>query len=258
MTESFVTLELTEQTAIVRLNHPDRHNALVPELLQDLLDKLNDERSRQARSVVLAAQGRSFSTGGDLLGFWRHRENIADYAQQLVGLLNQVVLCIYTHPAAVVCAVQGQVTGGSLGLLLAADRVIMKREVSITPWYSEVGFSPDGGWTALLPGLIGREQSRSWLSSNASVTAEKCLDMGIAHELVSNDVVEAALAWSRQITEMSAVSIRKARSLRGRNTAEITQQLEAERTAFVRQVQTPEAIAGIARFIGKKLLEESK
>jgi enoyl-CoA hydratase/carnithine racemase len=134
----------------------------------------------------------------------------------------------------------------------------MNREVSITPWYTEVGFSPDGGWTALLPGLIGGEQSRNWLSSNASVTAEKCLELGIAHELVSSDVVEAALGWSRQIAEMSVASIRKARSLRGRNTTQISQQLEAERTAFIRQVQTPEAIAGIARFIGKKFLEESK
>lgn len=258
MTESLVTLDLAGEAAIIRLNRPARHNALVPELLQGLLDKLNDERSREARSVILAAQGRSFSTGGDLLGFWRHRENIADYAQQLVGLLNQVVLSIYTHPVPVVCAVQGQVTGGSMGLLLASDRVIMKREVCITPWYSEVGFSPDGGWTALLPGLIGREQSINWLSSNASVTAEKCLAMGIAHELVMNDVVEAALAWSRQFAEMSAASIQDARSLTGRNAAQLSQQLEAERTAFVRQVQSPEAIAGIARFIGKELLEESE
>lgn len=253
MTESLVTLEITGHAAIIRLNRPARHNSLVPELLQELLDKLNDEQSRESRSLVLAAQGRSFSTGGDLLGFWRHRENIADYAQQLVGLLNQVMLAIYTHPLPVVCAVQGQVTGGSLGLLLAADRVIMQRGVSVTPWYSEVGFSPDGGWTALLPDLIGREQSMQWLSSNASVTAEKCAQMGIAHELVENDVGRAALAWSCQTAGQSAASIQDARSRAGRNPEQLSQRLEAERAAFVRQVQTPEAIAGIARFIGKKL-----
>lgn len=253
VTESLVTLEDAEEAVILRLCRPARHNALVPELLKELLDKLSDERSRQARSVILAAQGRSFSTGGDLLGFWEHRENIADYAQHLVGLLNQVVLSIYTHPVPVVCAVQGQVTGGSLGLLLAADRVMMKPGVTITPWYREIGFSPDGGWTALLPDLVGQEQSMNWLASNASVTAETCLDMGIAHELVSNEVVEAALEWSRQLTEMSADGVKKARSSFGRNAADITHKLEAERTAFVRQVQTPEAIAGIARFIGKKI-----
>ena len=254
MTEPLVTLDVTESAAVIRLNRPSRHNALVPELLTDLLDALGDARSRNARTVILAAEGRSFSTGGDLLGFWQHRDNIADYAQQLVGLLNQAVLSIYTHPAPVVCAVEGQVTGGSLGLLLAADRVIMMRGVSITPWYSEVGFSPDGGWTALLPDVIGRQQSLNWLCSNASVTAEECLDMGIAHELVSTDAFAAALAWAKQIAGMNKASIESTRSLLGRNTDDIRQGLEAERAAFVRQIQTLEAIDGIAKFLGKKKL----
>ena len=122
----------------------------------------------------------------------------------------------------------------------------MTRCVSITPWYSEVGFSPDGGWTTLLPHVIGRQQSLNWLGSNTPATAEECLDMGIAHELVSTDAFAAALAWSKQI-EIT-------RSLLGKNTEEISQGLEAERAAFVRQVQTPEAIEGIARFLGKNTL----
>ena len=253
MTEPLVTLDVTENAAVIRLNRPSRHNALVPELLVDLLDALGDERSRNARTVILAAEGRSFSTGGDLLGFWQHRDNIADYAQTLVGLLNQAVIALCTHPSPVVCAVQGQVTGGSLGLLLAADRVIMMRGVSITPCYSEVGFSPDGGWTALLPDVIGRQQTLNWLCSNASVTAEECLDMGIAHELVSTDAFAAALAWATQIAGMNKASVESTRSLLGRKTEDISQGLEAERVAFVRRVQTLEAIDGIAKFLGKKI-----
>jgi 2-(1,2-epoxy-1,2-dihydrophenyl)acetyl-CoA isomerase len=254
MTEPLVTLDVTGNAAVIRLNRPSRHNALVPELLADLLDALGDQRSRSASTVILAAEGRSFSTGGDLLGFWQHRDHIADYAHKLVGLLNKAVLSIYTHPSPVVCAVQGQVTGGSLGFLLAADRVIMKRGVSVTPWYSEVGFSPDGGWTALLPDVIGRQQSMNWLCSNASVTAEECLDRGIAHELVSTDAFAAALAWATQIAGMNKASIKSTRSLLGRNKDDIRQRLEAERTVFVQQVQTREAIDGIARFLGKKIL----
>jgi 2-(1,2-epoxy-1,2-dihydrophenyl)acetyl-CoA isomerase len=252
MTEPLVTLEVTKNAAVIRLNRPARHNALVPALLEDLLDALRDERSRNARTVILAAEGRSFSTGGDLLEFWQHRDNIADYAQKLVGLLNQAVIALWMHPSPVVCAVQGQVTGGSLGLLLAADRVIMMRGVTITPWYSEVGFSPDGGWTALLPGVIGRQRSFDWLCSNASVTAEECLDMGIAHELVAKDAFAAALAWAERIAGMNQESIESTRSLLGRKTDELRQRLEAERAAFVRQVQTPGALEGIARFLGKK------
>lgn len=251
VTEPLVTLEVTETAAIIRLNRPARHNALVPGLLQELLDALNDERCRNTTAVILAAEGQSFSTGGDLLGFWQHRDDIADYSQRLVGLLNQVVLALYTHPVPVACAVQGQVTGGSLGLLLAADRVIMHRQVTITPWYAAVGFSPDGGWTAMLPDVIGREQSGNWLLSNATFAADQCLAIGLAHELVTTDVMSAALAWSDNIAGMSAASIGSTRSLLRGDAAEIRRRLDAERAAFVQQVQTPEAIAGIARFLGK-------
>jgi len=243
MTEQLVTLEIAGPSLVIRLNRPARHNALVPELLVALLDAINDERSQQARAVILAAEGRSFSTGGDLLGFWEHRDCIAEYAQHLVGLLNQVIIAIYTHRSPIGCAVQGQLTGGSLGLLLAADHVIMQHDVQITPWYSEIGFSPDGGWNALLPHLIGRQRSLHWLSSNETVSAETCLEMGIAHELVAEDALAAAQAWSESVTTT--------RALTGADAAQLSQDLEAERVAFVTQVQTPEAIDGIAKFLGR-------
>lgn len=242
-TEQLVTLEVTGSTTVIRLNRPARHNALVPELLVELLDALNDERSQRARTVILAAEGRSFSTGGDLLGFWQHRDNIAEYAQHLVGLLNQVIISIATHRSPVACAVQGQVTGGSLGLLLAADHVIMQNEVQITPWYEEVGFSPDGGWTAMLPQVIGRQRSLDWLSRNESLAAETCLEMGVAHELVATDPLTNAHAWSERVASKDS-------PLRT-DTAALSEGLEAERMAFVKQIQTPEAIDGIARFLGK-------
>ncbi|MGI9260676.1 MAG: enoyl-CoA hydratase/isomerase family protein [Woeseiaceae bacterium] len=252
MGEPLVTLDVTDTTTVIRLNRPARHNALVPELLMDLLEALEDERTRGARAIILAAEGPSFSTGGDLLGFWQHRDNIADYARRLVGLLNEAVLSICTHPSPVACAVQGQVTGGSLGLLLAADRVFMHDGVRITPWYSEVGFSPDGGWTAMLPNLIGHQQSGDWLTKNSTATASECLDTGIAHEVVATDVFKAAYDWSRNIAAMNNMSIESTRAASGKLPEEIRQGLEAERVAFVRQIQTPEAIAGIERFLGKK------
>ncbi len=243
MTEQLVTLDVVGPTAIIRLNRPDRHNALVPELLEALLDAINEGRCQKARSVILAAEGRSFSTGGDLLGFWEHRDDIAEYAYRLVGLLNDVIIALHSHRSPVACAVQGQVTGGSLGLLLAADHVVMQQDVHITPWYAEVGFSPDGGWTALLPQVIGQQRSLQWLSGNESLSAETCLELGVAHELVATDTVAAAQAWSERLASTG--------SPRSADVTELNQGLEAERVAFVKQIQMPEAIDGIARFLGK-------
>jgi len=250
--DQLVTLERRDNIAIVSLNRPARHNALVPGLLSEMLLVLKHPDCQGATVLILRAEGRSFSTGGDLTGFWNHRENITAYAKTLVGQLNEVILTIYTHPATVICAVQGQVTGGSLGFLLAADHVIMRREVTITPYYSVVGFSPDGGWTALLPDIIGRQQAMHWLASNASYDASHCEALGLAQQVVENDCDAAALSRAEEVASNQSGSISKSRQLLNTRVGILRQRLEAERENFVSQVQTQQALDGISTFLRRQ------
>ena len=249
MTDRLIKLEWQGTVAIVSLNRPERHNALIPELLSDLLAVLEDQNCLDARVVVLRAEGRSFSTGGDLLGFQQNRDTIVEYAHELVGLLNQVILALCSHPAPIVCVVQGQVTGGSLGLLQASDRVVMSRDATITPWYSVVGFSPDGGWTALLPDIIGRQQAMQWLANNDCHDAGSCLNQGLAHQVVDKDCDAAAMAWAESVAEMQSSSISRSRRLLNTDIDALRHRLEAERDAFVTQVQSQQALDGIDRFL---------
>ena len=247
-----VTLRFQGNIALVSLNRPERHNALVPELLSRLLEVLEHQDCQAAPVVILRAEGHSFSTGGDLAGFWNNRENIATYARELVGQLNKVILAIYTHPAAIVCAVHGQVTGGSLGILLAADYVIMRRGVTITPYYSVVGFSPDGGWTALLPDIIGRQQAMHWLASNASHDADTCMSLGLAQQVVDNDCDSAAQSWADRVAKKQSGSVTRTRQLLNSRVEILYQRLEAERENFVSQVQTQQALDGIKLFLRRQ------
>ena len=248
-TERLVKLKRQGNIALLSLNRPDRHNALVPELLSQLLQALEHNDSRSAAVIILRAEGASFSTGGDLGGFQKNRDTIGIYAHELVGKLNQLILALYTHPAAIVCAVNGQVTGGSLGLLLASDHVIMRRGITITPYYSLVGFSPDGGWTALLPDIIGRQQAMHWLASNTSYDADACLKMGLVHQVVEKDCDASAFAWAKTVAGFQAGSVARTRKLLNINVDILRQRLQAERENFVSQIQTQQALDGIDQFL---------
>ena len=250
--DRLVTLRFQGDIALVSLNRPARHNALVPELLTRLLQVLEHQDCQAAPVVILRAEGHSFSTGGDLSGFQDHRASIGKYARELVGQLNQVILAIYKHPAAIVCAVHGQVTGGSLGFLLAADRVIMRHGVTVTPYYSVVGFSPDGGWTALLPDIIGRQQTMHWLASNASHDADTCKALGLAQQVVDNDCDAAALRWAERVAEKQSDSVTRTRKLLNTRVETLRQRLEAECESFVSQVQTQQALDGIELFLRRQ------
>ena len=249
MAESLVKLSRQGPVAILSLNRAKRHNALVPELLLKLLEKLRSDECQEAGAVMLRAEGRSFSTGGDMLAFQQNRARIRDYATEVVELLNQAILAIYTNTSPVVCSVQGQVTGGSLGFLLASDWVVMHQKATITPWYTTVGFSPDGGWAAMLPDIIGRQQATDWLAENACHDADTCQKLGLVQKVVSTGCDAVAFDWALQVAIQQTDGRARHHILPLTEPRSLELRLELECKAFVEQVQTSQARDGIDRFL---------
>lgn len=123
---SLVRVERAGAVARVALVRVGMQNALVPELLADLLVALAELKGdASCRAIVLAADGPAFSIGGDMRRFLRERErgDLRAYGEGLVGQLNQAILALIDLPQPVVAAVHGIVTGGSIGLVLAADPI---------------------------------------------------------------------------------------------------------------------------------------
>lgn len=237
--------------AILTLNRPERHNSLVPELLQAFLDALLAlDQDGSVRAVVLQANGRSFSTGGDALGFVEHADNIEAYARQIVGLLNESVLAMIDLHAPVVVAVHGLLTGGSLGFVIGADLVLVAPEATFAPYYSEVGPSPDGGWAVLLPLLIGRKRAAELLYLNEHLDAEAAVVFGLANRVVPAGQIRAeALALAQEIAAKKPGSIRHTKRLLHCDRDELARRLQAELDHFLQQIVTDEAINGFRDFV---------
>ncbi|MGD8750317.1 MAG: enoyl-CoA hydratase-related protein [Anaerolineales bacterium] len=248
-----VLLEIDENLAVLTLNRAQRHNSLVPTLLEALLEKLEFIKARpDIRAVVLQAKGRSFSTGGDLGGFAAHLDDIEAYASELVGLLNQTILGFIHLPQPIVGAVHGVVTGGSLGLVLACDVVLLTPQAQFTPYYSVVGFSPDGGWTALLPQIIGLKRAAEVLLRNQTISAEQAVAWGLASRIVpSQDIHVAARQAAEEIAAQIPGSVQYARRLLSVNLVDLEGRLEAERSRFVELIARPETQRSMLAFMEK-------
>lgn len=231
-----------------------RHNALVPDLLVALRDACRAAADDgDVRAVVLAAEGRSFSTGGDVAAFADRdgHERVA-YARHLVGLLNETVLTLLALPLPVVAAVQGQVTGGALGLVLASDVVLATAAARFAPYYVEVGFAPDGGWTALLPRVIGRLRASAVQLTNAPIDARTALAWGMVTHVVDDGALRyAAVDVARRIAGGPHGSVVRTKRLLHGDLDEIARALAAERDHFVEQIATAEADHGIRAFLDR-------
>jgi enoyl-CoA hydratase/carnithine racemase len=247
-----VILERVGPVAVLTLNRAERHNSLVPGFLAEILAGLETAGAQPGvRAVVMQANGRSFSTGGDVRGFYERLDDLEAYAGEIVGLLNLVILAMIEVPVPIVAAVHGMVTGGSMGLVLGSDIVLVTPEASFTPYYSVVGFSPDGGWTALLPAIIGLKRTGEVLMRNQTITAEQALAWGLASRIVPADRIrEEAVKVAQELAVMKAGSIGHTKATLGPACSDLEARLEAERTRFVQQIVTEEARQGIEAFLG--------
>ncbi len=248
---SATLLDIADGVARLTLNRPERHNSLVPALLDSVnadLERIADDSSIHA--VVLQAAGRSFSTGGDVAGFQAvPRGQRRAYAEGLVGSLNRAIMALLRLPVPVIGRIHGPLTGGSLGLLLACDLAAITPQAFIQPYYAQVGFSPDGGWTAMLPARIGAQRAREIQLLNQRVSAQEALQLGLVTACVEADALDATIeGWLEKLKTMQPASIASTKALLA---ADCAAGLEAELRHFLYLIDREDTEAGMTRFLNR-------
>lgn len=250
-----VLLDVADGIATLMLNRPARHNALVPELLAAVNTALDTVSASAPSALVLRGAGRSFSTGGDVAGFAAlPRGARRAYAAGLVGALNAAILKLTSLPCPVVAAVHGPVTGGSCGLVFASDLVAMGPRAFLQSYYVDVGFAPDGGWTALLPERIGPARAGAVQMLNRRIGAEEAVALGIAQAAPAESEFEALIGgWLDTLRSKVGPSLAATRSLLmpPERRRAIADGLERERARFLDLIETDETEAGMARFLAR-------
>lgn len=250
---SLVRLGTGAGVATVTLARPRMRNALVPELLLDLCVALETAGRRDdVRCLLLLAEGEAFSIGCDMRRLAREMQGpgLQAYAAELVGLLNQAMLTLMRLPQPVVAGVHGAVEGGALGLVLAADVVVAAEDARLSAGYSGAGFSPDGGWTALLPRLAGQRRAGAGLLLDQSITAAQARDWGVVTEVVpAAELQSAARSAARRIAQSPPATMRSAKRMLQSGLDEVEAALEEERLRFIETVTGAEAREGVARFL---------
>ncbi|MFB9950648.1 enoyl-CoA hydratase/isomerase family protein [Rhizobium puerariae] len=256
--EPLVIVEEEGDVARLRLNRPSRTNALVPELLEEFIAGVRQACAERPRCLVLSATGRAFSTGGDIAGFLERAGNLEAllaYSGRLVGLLNDAILELLAFPNPVVAVVSGPVTGGSLGFLLAADLVLMSEDAFLQPYYVDMGFAPDGGWTAMLPERIGARRALEIQLLNQRIDAQQAAALGLASSVVPAGELEAKLQEHLAVLrKKERESLRAARALIWDESRrmEVERRLSAEKSSFLKLVARHEVIERMRAFMEQR------
>jgi len=254
MTE-LVRLAIASGVANVRLNRPDRLNALDFALAEALLDALTRvDADPSVKAVTLTGEGRAFMAGGDIAIFHKAGEKAWEEATRLIALFHQIVRLIRRMKPPVIVGVQGAVAGGGLGLALACDLVVAADNATFVPAYLRIGTSPDGGTTWSITQLIGQRRALEWLLSGDTLWAAEAAALGLINRVVpTGKLDDEVAALARRVAAGPALASASAKRLvHQARTNSFDEQLEAEREGFLAAARTKDFREGIAAFFERR------
>lgn len=220
-----VITQVEEEILTIRLNKPDRLNALDAGMLAELTRAVEEEGAN-CRAIIITGEGRGFCSGADLAAM-DSREGDA----LLRNFVNPAILALASAKVPTVAAVNGVVAGAGLGLALVADIRIGSDLAGFVPAFAALGLVPDAGVTFLARLRVGPGPALRFLLSEHRTDAERALRMGFLDEVLpSSQLDEAARSVARQFKFGDAVAASETvRLVRGREFVEgLTHQLEAE------------------------------
>jgi 2-(1,2-epoxy-1,2-dihydrophenyl)acetyl-CoA isomerase len=252
MTEKYVDYALTEGAARITLVDADRGNPMTPDSGAELLAAVLRAKADGARVVVLSAEGRFFSVGGDLGGFAAATDAGAHLLELAEGA-HRIITELIRGDAVVVSAVQGVAAGIGFPLAAAADVVLAADTAKFSLAYAKVGLSPDGGGTLLVHTLGLHRVLRLALVGDL-LTAQEAYDAGLVARVVpadqlaaaTDEVVAGLLAGSAE-----ALAATK-RLVRGAAEAAPESALRREAESISRLGGSPSGREGIAAFLEKR------
>lgn len=184
--------------AVVRLDRPDKLNALTPTMLPALASAIR-EQAQTARGLVLTGTGRAFSAGDDL-------DTTADLDrdafEQLILGFQDLTRAVLTTEVPVVAALNGLVVGGAAELTLACDARIGQPGVFFLFPENHIGLTISNGSTSLLPRVIG-PRALPVILDGGRIESDEALTIGLLTTL-ADDALRAAVDrvahWAGQAT----------------------------------------------------------
>jgi enoyl-CoA hydratase/carnithine racemase len=203
-----IGVSLDGMVATVEMRRPP-HNffdaALIGEL-GEAFERLDADPA--VRTIVLAAEGRSFCAGADFSS--RMDTGTVQEASRSGGgrHLYKEAIRLFRAKKPSVGAIHGPAIGGGLGLALVPDFRVTCQEARFSANFNRLGFHPGFGLTATLPRLVGAQQATLLFYTGRRIPGDEAVRIGLADLLVPQaEVRSAAQALALEIAQSSPLAV---------------------------------------------------
>lgn len=255
MSYQSINLEITEGLARIALNQPELGNPFNEAFCEDWLDLANFLSSRDdIRAVLLSANGRFFSVGGDIDLFSRNLDDLPRLIKKWTSTLHVGIARMARIDAPIVAAVHGSAMGGAVALLAGCDLVYAARSAVFGSAYAGIGYSCDAGASFALAARMGVARARRFVLLAEMLKAEEAQVAGLVDFVCDDaDTVAEAEAMARRLAKGPTRAYGEIRHLFKTSLSQgFEAQLEDEAQALSRVAGSADAREGITAFVQKR------
>lgn len=194
---------------LIRINRPEKYNALSPEMYHDIGKALHELNSNDALRVsVLYAEGKHFTAGVEL-DKWAPIFGSGSAFPVQDGEIDPFGLTGERHSKPLIIAVQGYCFTWGVEVLLNADIRVAARDTQFQMLEVQRGLYPCGGATLRLPRDAGWGNAMKVLFTGERWSAEESLNWGMVQQVVEpGEQLDAAMAIARRIADNAPLAVK--------------------------------------------------
>ena len=218
-----VTIETSDGVADVRLNRPEKYNALSGDMFKAIIEAGQSlAEAKDIRAVVLSGNGRGFCAGLDMDSFQGMAETDAGGESATDALLargdgpenhaQRPAWVWKTLPVPVIAAIHGVAYGGGIQIALGADIRIAAPDAKLSVMEIKWGLIPDMSLTQTLRDLVPLDVAKELTFTGRVLSGEDAKALGLVTH-TAEDPLDAAMQLAREIAGKSPDAIRAAKKL---------------------------------------------
>jgi enoyl-CoA hydratase/carnithine racemase len=248
-----VRYEVTDGVATVTLNNPEKRNMLSGQMLAELVDAMKRARDdEEARAVVLTGAGEKvFCAGADLGGFAADVPLVAKHFASDLFLEFFRLMPRLGKPS--LCAANGHVLAGGMGLALSCDLLIAKEGATFGTPEINVGAFPYM-IMAIIYRNVPRKKVNEMMLLGERLSAEQAVEYALANKVVPAAEFDAAVAeWAGKLASKSSVLMRLGHDAMYRQQdMALDDALDYLRSQLSLTFSTEDIVEGVAAFFEKR------
>ncbi len=197
--------EEADGIATIRLNRPERLNALTFDSYRELTDTFAALADRDSvRCVVVTGTGKAFCSGGDVKDIIGKLFGVGDAAlHEFTRMTCELVENIHLLEKPVIASLNGTVCGAGAVIATAADVRLANERAKIAYLFTQVGLcGADMGSAWLLPRIVGYGHATELLMGGQFISAQRAFDIGLYNRVVPEAELGALTAeWAKRLSD---------------------------------------------------------